>query len=46
MLETYRKSTPRPAKKQKLLRASREVVHPRKKATEFVKDVIVIEEPE
>ena len=37
--------TPRPAKKQKLERASSEEVQPRKKAIAFVKDVIVIEEP-
>ena len=37
--------TPRPAKKQKLERASNEEVHPRKNAIEFVNDVIVIDEP-
>jgi len=38
-------STPRPQKKQKLERASREEVHPKKKATPLVKDVIVMEAP-
>jgi len=37
--------TPSPAKKQKLERASREEVQPRKKAIAFVKDVIVIDDP-
>lgn len=36
---------PIPAKKQKLERASRELVQPKKKAIAFVKDVMVIEEP-
>ena len=45
MLDKYRKMIPRPAKKQKLDRAYSEVVHPRKNATKFVKDVMVIEEP-
>lgn len=38
-------STPNPAKKQKLERASREEVHPKKKAIAFVKEVIVMEAP-
>ena len=37
--------TPSPQKKQKLDRASMEVVHPRKKAAALVNDVIVIEAP-
>lgn len=36
---------PIPAKKQKLDRASREAVHPKKKAIAFVNEVIVIDEP-
>ena len=36
---------PRPAKKQKLLRAPRDPVQPRKKAMALVKEVMVIEEP-
>ena len=37
--------TPIPQKKQKLERASSEEVHPRKKATPFVNEVIEIEAP-
>jgi len=37
--------TPSPAKKQKLERASREEVQPRKNAMALVKDVMVIEDP-
>ena len=38
--------TPKPAKKQKLWRASNFVVHPRKKAKALVKVVIVSDGPE
>lgn len=37
--------TPRPQKKQKLERASREEVHPKKKAIALVKEVIEMEAP-
>jgi len=45
ILEKYRNNMPRPANMQKLLRASKEEVHPKKKAIAFVKEVIVIEAP-
>lgn len=43
--ERYRQQTWTQAKKQKLLRASRDVKPPKKKARAFVKEVIVIEGP-
>ena len=45
MLEKKSIRTPIPAKKQKLDKAGREEVHPRKKAQAFVNEVIVIEVP-
>jgi len=45
MLAKNKAITPRPQKKQKLDNASREDVHPRKKATPFVNEVIEIETP-
>ena len=45
MLVRYSMRTPKPAKKQKLDKASKDDVHPRKKAIAFVNDVIVIEDP-
>ena len=45
MLAMKSMRTPSPQKKQKLERASREEVHPRKKATPFVNDVIEILAP-
>ena len=43
--ETYRHKTMAHAKKQKLLRASRDVNPPKKNARALVKDVIVIDGP-
>ena len=45
ILATKSIKTPRPQKKQKLERASREDVQPKKKATPLVKEVIEIEAP-
>lgn len=45
ILVRYSIRIPRPAKKQKLERASSEDVHPRKKAMALVNEVIVMEDP-
>lgn len=45
ILVKYSIRTPKPLKKQKLAKASREEVQPKKKAMAFVNDVIVIDEP-
>ena len=46
ILDMKRNRTPRAAKKQKLLNASSEVKVPKKKAMAFVKEVMVMEDPE
>ena len=45
ILAKYRNNTPSAANMQKLESASKEEVHPKKKAIAFVKEVIVIEAP-
>jgi hypothetical protein len=45
MLDTQRNMIPRPANRQNEERASKDDVVPRKKAIEFVNEVIVTEDP-